>query len=135
MLYDGHGAHGGYGGHGRHGAGRSIRRVTSPITELTTPITPVTAPVTAVTAQMTAVTVPVTASRRRTRRIRHRAPARRADVGTPERRRLLVLHSRSRASEAAMRQALRVVGGAGRCRQPLRRQTPGGVPFTIPYKA
>ena len=82
-------------------------------------------PVTATTAQITAVTVPVTAVT--APNTADTAPARRAEVGTPERGRLLVPHRRSRASKAATRQAWRMVGGAGRCRQPRRRQPPWGL--------
>ena len=78
----------------------------------------VTTPITANTAPVTAVTAPITADT---------APARRTDVGTPERRLLRVPHHRSLASEAATRQAWRVVGGAGRCRPLLLRQPPGGL--------
>ena len=125
MQNGGHGGHGLYGGHGLHGAGRGTRWVTSPITELATPITAVTAavttitaPIMSITAPVTAVTAPVTADA---------AQARRADVGTPERGRLRVPHSRSRASAAATLQAWRVVGGAGRCLQLLLLQLPRGL--------
>ena len=73
---------------------------------------------------VTAVTA-VTAGAER----RHGA-AWRAVVGTPERGRRRVPHRRSRANEAATRQAWRVVGGACRFRQPRRHQPPGRAPFT-----
>ena len=128
VPYGCHRCHGSHGSHGRRGAGRGTRRVTSPITGLTTPITVVTVPVTAVTAQITAVTAPVTAVT--AQNTEDTVPAWRAVVGTPDRGRLQVPHSRSRASEAAKRQAWRVVGGAGRYLQPQRRQPQGGAPFT-----
>ena len=83
MPYGGHSGHGGHGGHGRCSADRGKRRVTSPITELTTPITVVTTPVTAITVQVTAITTQVTAVTEPN--TADTAPARRADVGTPER--------------------------------------------------
>ena len=85
--------------------------VTSPITELAAPIMAVTAPVTAITAPITAVTAPVPAVTAPD--TADAAPPRRADVGTPGRRRLRVPLRLSRASKAATRQAWRVVGGAG----------------------
>ena len=116
VPYGGYGGHSGHGGHGRRGAGRCTRRVTSPITELTTLITTVTAPVTAIKVPITAVTAPVTAPVTAvTAPITvNTTPARRAVVGMPERGWLRVQHRQSRASEAATRQAWRVVGVAGR---------------------
>ena len=133
------GGHSGHGRHGRRGAGRGTRWVTSPITELTAPITVVSALVTAITVLLTAVKAPVTAVTAPVMEVKapntaDTAPARRVDVGTPVRRLLRVPRRRSRASEAAKRQAWRVVGDAGRCRQPRWRQSQGAA-FTIPYKA
>ena len=124
VPYGDHCDHCGHGGHSRRGDGLNTRWETSPITELTAQITAVTAPVTAITALITAVTAPVTVVT--AQNTADTAQARRADVGTPERRRLRVPRRRSRASEAATRQTWRVVGGAGPCWQPLRRQPQGG---------
>ena len=82
--------------------------------------TEITAPITAVTVPVTAITAPITAAT---------AQAQRADVGTPERRRLLELHRRSRASEAATRQAYawrQVTAGDGTTAA----SAAGGAPFT-----
>ena len=118
--------HSGHSGYGRRGACRDTRWFTFLITELTTlttPITVVTVPVTAITAPITEVKSPVTAI---TASITaDTAPARRAYVGTLERRLLLVQHRRSRASEEATRLAWRLVGVACLCLQLWQRQLPG----------